>query len=355
MFRKLPNSLKTYYINTKTEQRELIKKMNKIMYGHKEQNEHVFIPRRTSETVVSETVVSETVFSETVVSEVSFKTYSKVIRGLNLDLETVLKLSETFKHDKTVYKVFLTVDMLEKLSLGRLFYKNGLTKENNIRFSFKSVERFFNWNGLYYPFDLFRKNFLLDSIICLKETLWHDKKINVLFVNKVTYNLINKLLDLNKMYGIPQSEKKGLYNVFQHSDNNRKHYLLSVDNINFKAINHKNGLNYSVLEQIENYYINLNDLKTEEKVILIENIKQKEKQNRLDYINNLTFEDSETTVSDYDINYKANYKGLNYKYVIETLKTETKVSETETTETETTETVVSEKLQQLLDILKDSY
>ena len=248
----------------------------------------------------------------TIFNQVGFKSFESFIMSLNLDIDTLKRLNNTFK-DKKVFKIILTPIILEKLNLERLFFKNDLNTFNDVEYKFNTFERFFNLNNLYHDINYNKSNFLLDSVVILKRQLTKDGLINVLFVNKVVLRQIKKLLKNNKLYGIKDRDKKGLYNVFQHSDKN-KHYLLSVDNINFKVINYKNNLNYSVLEQMENYYINLDDLKTHEKIKLIDIIRNKEKQNKIDYINNLTYNNIKTFYKDYEnFNYKSLYKGLKLK------------------------------------------
>lgn len=252
--------------------------------------------------------------SNQIISRVGFKSFESFIMSLKLDYDTLKKLNNTFK-DKKVFKITLNSIMLEKLNLERLFFKNNLDLiNNNVEFEFNTFERFFNLNNLYHNINYKKSNFLLDSIIVLKREITKDGLINTLFVNRVVLRQIKKLLKTNKLYGIKDHDKKGLYNVFIHKDNNDNHFLLDVEDINFKALYSKDNLNYTTLEKVENYYLNLNDLKTSEKLLLIEKIKDFQKNEYLQYINNLTFKNIESFYNDYEgYNYKASYKGLQQK------------------------------------------
>lgn len=249
-----------------------------------------------------------------IINQVGFKSFELFIMSLKLDINTLKKLNNTFK-DKKVFKIILTPIMLEKLSLERLFFKNNLDLiNNNVEFEFKTFEEFFNLYDLYHNINYKKSNYLLDSIIVLKREITKDGLINVLFVNKVVLRQIKKLLKNNKLYGIKDHDKKGLYNVFIHQDHNNNHFLLDVEDINFKALYSKDNLNYTILEKVEDFYLNLNDLKTSEKLLLIKKIKDFQKNEYLEYINNLTFNDIKSFYNDYEgYNYKANYKGLQQK------------------------------------------
>lgn len=211
-------------------------------------------------------------------------------------LQLVNDLNNTFKNG--VFKFTLFDIDLNKLNKDYLFFKNDLTIDNNIKVTFVKYDEFIksikfkssfklynDLNNHFFDLNYEKHNYLLKSIVVIVEILDHDKKHNIVYLNKLCYHDLIKTLDINqvKYKSIRKTQlfKDIMNKKYRYVDYNEKYEIL---------IKNLNEIKKSICFYEKQYDKNekrIKDLKLKEKLKFLTNVEKDKLSKRLidnDYI-----------------------------------------------------------------------